>query len=68
MLADAIDGWPAVPACLHIEVADADATYTRALAAGATPLQEPVKQDDADKRGGFRDAGGTMWWITEQIA
>jgi PhnB protein len=68
VLADAIEGWPAVPACVHIYVDDADATYTRALAAGATPVQEPAKQDDADKRGGFRDAGGTTWWITEQVA
>lgn len=68
MLADAIEDWPAVPAHIHIYVADVDATYARALKAGATPIQEPVRKDDPDKRGGFRDAGGTTWWIAEQIA
>jgi PhnB protein len=68
MLADAIEGWPAVPAHVHIYVADVDATYARALHAGATSIQEPVQKDDPDKRGGVQDAGGTTWWISEQRA
>ena len=68
MLADAIEGWPAVPAHVHIYVADVDATYARALKAGATSVQEPVQKDDLDKRGGVRDAGGTTWWISQQMA
>jgi PhnB protein len=68
MLADAIEGWPAVPAHVHIYVADVDATYARALQAGATSIQEPVQKDDPDKRGGVQDAGGTTWWISEQRA
>lgn len=68
MLADAIEGWPAVPAHVHIYVADVDATYARALKAGATSVQEPVQKDDPDKRGGVREAGGTTWWIGQQTA
>ena len=68
MLADAVDGWPAVPAHVHIYVPDVDATYRRAMDAGATPVQEPVRKDDSDRRGGFRDAGGTTWWIGQQVA
>lgn len=68
MLADAVDGWPAVAAHVHVYVADVDATYARALAAGATPIQAPVQKDDADKRGGFKDAGGTSWWVATQLA
>lgn len=67
MLADAVAGWPAVPAHVHVYVPDVDATYARALAAGATPIQAPVQKDDADKRGGFRDAGGTSWWVGTQL-
>lgn len=67
MFCDAMEGWPAVPAHVHVYVADVDATYARALAAGATPVQEPVQKDDPDKRGGFRDAGGTTWWIGQQV-
>lgn len=67
MFCDAMEGCPAVPAHVHVYVADVDATYARALAAGATPVQEPVQKDDPDKRGGFRDAGGTTWWIGQQV-
>lgn len=67
MLADAVDGWPAVPSHVHVYVADVDATYRRALQAGATSVQEPVKKDDADKRGGVKDAGGTTWWIGTRV-
>ena len=44
-------------------VADVDAIYARALAHGATSVQEPTRKGDADKRGGVMDAGGTTWWI-----
>jgi PhnB protein len=67
MLADAVDGWPAVPAYVHVYVADVDAVYRRALAAGAESVAEPVKKDDADKRGGVQDPGGTTWWLSTQV-
>ncbi|MDF1502382.1 VOC family protein [Roseisolibacter sp. H3M3-2] len=63
MLADGAPGWEAVPAHVHVYVADVDATYRRALAAGAESVQEPVRKGDEDRRGGVRDAGGTTWWI-----
>jgi uncharacterized glyoxalase superfamily protein PhnB len=50
-----------------VYVANVDATYKRALAAGATSVQAPAKGDDADKRGGVKDAGGTTWWIATKI-
>jgi PhnB protein len=59
--------WPPLPASVHIYVPDVDATYHRAIEAGATSVQEPVKQDDADRRGGVRDAGGTTWWIATTV-
>ncbi len=67
MLADGVEGWPPAPAHVHLYVRDVDAAYARALAAGATPVQAPVRQDDADKRGGVRDTGGTTWWIATQV-
>lgn len=68
MLADGAEGWPALPAHVHIYVPDVDATYQRALAAGATSVQEPVKKEDEDKRGGVKDAGGVTWWIATKVA
>ncbi len=69
MLADSAPEWPPVPSYVHVYVADVDATYAGALAAGAASVQVPEKKDDEDKRGGVRDAGGTTWWIaTRQTA
>jgi uncharacterized glyoxalase superfamily protein PhnB len=67
MLADSIEGWPAVPAHVHIYVSDVDATYGRAIESGAESVQEPAKKDDPDRRGGVKDAGGTTWWIATLV-
>ena len=52
---------------VHLYVPDVDATWSRALAAGAMPVQAPQEKGDGDRRGGFRDAGGTTWWISTQV-
>ena len=67
MLADGNAQWPPIAANVHVYVPDVDATYRKALAAGATSLQEPVQKEDEDKRGGVRDAGGTSWWIATRV-
>ena len=67
MLADAGEGWPPVPSYVHVYVQDVDATYKQALEAGAVSVQEPVKKEDEDKRGGVRDVGGTTWWISTKV-
>jgi uncharacterized glyoxalase superfamily protein PhnB len=67
MIADGAEGWPPVPSHVHVYVADVDATYKRALDAGATSVQAPVKKEDEDKRGGVKDAGGTTWWIATRM-
>jgi uncharacterized glyoxalase superfamily protein PhnB len=67
MLADTAAGWPPMEAHVHVYVRDVDQTYSTALAAGATSVQEPLKKDDADKRAGVRDAGGTTWWIATTL-
>ena len=63
MLGDSSEGWPPVPSHIHIYVPDVDATYQKALRHGATAVQAPLKKGDADKRGGFKDAWGTTWWV-----
>lgn len=68
MLADSTEDWPPVDAYVHVYVADVDATYRRAVEAGAQGVQEPDQQGDEDKRGGVRDAGGTTWWIATRTA
>lgn len=67
MIADGGDGWPPVPSHVHVYVSDVDATYRRALEGGATSVQEPIKKEDEDKRGGVKDMGGTTWWIATKV-
>jgi PhnB protein len=67
MLADSAPAWPAIAAHVHVYVKDVDTVYRRALEYGATSVQEPVKKDDEDKRGGVRDPGGTTWWISTRV-
>jgi PhnB protein len=68
MIADGAEGWPSLPAHVHVYVEDVDTTFRKALAAGATSVQEPIKKEDEDKRGGVQDAGGTTWWIATKVA
>jgi uncharacterized glyoxalase superfamily protein PhnB len=67
MIADGGEGWPPIAGHVHVYVRDVDKTYRRALEAGASSVQEPVKKDDADKRGGVKDSGGTTWWIATKV-
>lgn len=67
MFADGAEGWTPVPSHVHIYVNDVDTIYRRALEAGAISVQEPIKKDDEDKRGGVKDVGGTTWWIATKV-
>ena len=67
MMGDAAPSWPALDAHVHVYVPNVDVTYKKALAHGATSVQEPVKKQDEDKRGGVKDPGGTTWWISTRV-
>jgi PhnB protein len=63
MLADLPDGVPKQAAILYVYVEDADATYKRALAAGAEEFMPVEDQFFGDRAGGVKDAQGNTWWI-----
>ena len=63
MIGEGNDEWKAMPCMLHVYVPDVDATYRRALQAGATSLREPSDQFYGDRSAGVKDASGNMWWI-----
>ena len=67
MIADGTEGWPPISSHVHVYVPDVDASYRRALEVGAVSVQEPVRKEDADKRGGVKDSGGTTWWIATMV-
>lgn len=47
--------------CVVAEDAQVDATYEKALAAGATALQPPEDQDYGGRSASVRDAEGNQW-------
>ncbi len=68
MLTDAFPpAWPSVSSHVHVFVTDTDATYKRAIEAGAVSVQAPVKRGDENRRGAVKDAGGTTWWISTKV-
>jgi PhnB protein len=62
-VSDGNEQYPTAPQAIHLYVDDADATYERALRAGATSLYAPVDQDYGDREGGVKDAFGNIWYI-----
>lgn len=52
---------------LHLYVPDADATFARALDAGASVVMPVEDQFYGDRSGGVRDAQGNLWWIATQV-
>jgi len=62
-LADANDQYPARPMFIHLYVADADATYERALRAGAISVQQVADMPWGDRQGTVTDPFGDTWYI-----
>ena len=52
-----------MPTAMHLYVEDVDATYRRALEAGATSLYEPIDHDYGERGAGVKDAAGNMWYL-----
>jgi PhnB protein len=67
MMFDTLAGWPDTPAYLRLYVADADAAFQSALAAGATAVTEVTYLFFGDRVGRVRDPLGNIWWIQEHI-
>ena len=52
-----------IPMAFHVYVPDCDATYEKAIQAGATSIAEPVDRPYGERSGGVKDAGGNYWYI-----
>jgi uncharacterized glyoxalase superfamily protein PhnB len=55
------------PAFLYVYVDDADATYRRALAAGAVSLEEPLDTPYGDRRAMVCDPFGNVFQIASRL-
>jgi PhnB protein len=62
MISEAAD-MPANQASVYLYVQDVDATYKRALAAGATSTMDITDKFYGDRSGGVKDAWGNRWMI-----
>lgn len=62
MYSGVTDDWGAQTGGFYIYVPDADATYTKALEAGATSVMEPTDQTYG-RSGGVTDPFGNTWWV-----
>ncbi len=51
------------PAFLYVHVEDCDATFKRALEAGAVSIMTPEDQFYGDRDGGVQDPADNWWWI-----
>jgi PhnB protein len=61
------DGRERFQAFLYVYVDDADATYRRALDAGALSVEEPLETPYGDRRAMVRDPFGNLFQIAHQV-
>ena len=68
MLGQACGEWKALSAALYLWVPDVDATYARALHAGATSQSAPEDKPYGHRNAGVVDKNGITWWIGSPVA
>lgn len=67
MLGQAGDQWKPRNAALYVWVANCDATYQKALAAGAVSESAPEDKPYGHRSAGVVDRNGVTWWIGAPI-
>jgi uncharacterized glyoxalase superfamily protein PhnB len=67
MLGEAHGKWKPMPTMIYLYVKSADATYRRALRAGAKSLMKPANQFWGDRHGGVADSFGNQWWMSTRV-
>ncbi|UFU07884.1 VOC family protein [Ruania halotolerans] len=59
--------WPVMPTLLRIFVHDADETFARSTAAGASVITELANSAFGQRVGRIKDPFGNIWWITSHV-
>jgi PhnB protein len=67
MLGQAGGQWGPRSAAFYLWITDVDATYAKALAAGATSESEPEDKPYGHRNAGVVDRNGITWWISAPV-
>ncbi len=67
MMGQSSEQFASMPMMFYIYVKDVDATYQRALDAGATSVRPVENQFYGDRSGGVVDQWGNQWWLGTKI-
>ncbi len=67
LMFDANEAWPDTPAFLRIYTEDADETFRKALAAGATEVTRLMDGFTGERGARVRDPFGNVWWIQSRF-
>ncbi len=68
MLGQCTPQWPSKRCALYLWVDDVDATWRRALDAGATSESESEDKPYGHRNGGVIDPNGNTWWIGAPVS
>lgn len=67
MLGQAGGPWKPLPAAIYLWIPDVDATYARALAAGASSACTPEDKPYGHREAGVIDPNGVTWWLAAPV-
>ena len=67
MISDSSEHAKAMPTMLYLYVPNVDASYQKALKAGASSVMEPADQFYGDRTGGVKDASCNSWFFGTHI-
>jgi PhnB protein len=67
MISSGGENFKPMAAAYYVYVENADKTFAKALAHGATKLFEPMDMPYLDRQGGVVDPFGNIWWISTHL-
>ena len=56
-----------LPPAIYLFVSDVDASYERALRAGATSLMAPKDQEYGQRNAWVKDGFGNVWYLAQEL-
>ena len=63
MVNESSEVYPVMTSQMHLFVDDTDASFEKALRAGAITVMEPNNRPHGDRMAGIKDPCGNIWWI-----